>query len=494
MKKQINAFLLSFMRLLPSTNNWIIWILVALFVKSIFFILKINEPNLENALYSGSFASSGGDTASYIEPIENLLKENYYFDDYRMPGYGWIYYLLRLIFDQTHALNLLSILQLLLSAISVFALAKIALIIYKKQIAFFLTFFLYLVSTFVSLYDHELLTESFCTSSLILSVYFLLTKSSYKKNLILSGLFLTWSVFLRPVMAPLIILYCLFIFLSKCKATSTRKTFIYILIFLLPFIIIDGSWTVRNFSKYNKILPLTKSVYSPAFENSYYKPLFGFMNAIGSSLVWWEPGNEIAFFRSTPEFITKKKEVKFPSYIYTSQFNLDSLYSLKYKIETLENVNTSEKEKVNLELDIKNKFVLYTLSVKNEHPFLYYIGSRFRLLKSYFIHSGTYNLFHKSSSELNPVELLFKVFYSLMYLIIVTLGFLGIILSFFNRKLNVEYLLIAFIGSYVALVFPILLKMDESRYFVPGYPFFVLLTVFLIITIFNRLKHKKWIR
>lgn len=478
---------------LPKPDKWKIWLFIALLVKTSFFLFKVfGESKFLNTTYLNTFASDGGDSTSYIEPIENLITFGNYLDDYRMPGYGWLYFLLRLFLPISSSLNVLVILQLVLSVLSVYILAQISLLLFKKQSYFYFTFLLYGISTFVSLYDHVLLTESFCTSSLIFSFYFLLKSENSKSNSLLTGLFITWCIFLRPVLAPLLILFSLYVLCKNRKATLNLLAYNWkmFFIFILPFLIIDGLWTARNFHKYNRIYPLTKSVYYPETEESYFGSLIRFMNAYGGSIVWWEPGSDITFFRPAPGYIKKKIEVKPPQYIYTSKFNFDSLVVVKNLIDELNNPLTENRSKSIITANVKRMLDSYSTSIKDEKPYLYYIFSRFRVMKSFFVHSGTYNLFQKCSFELNKFELFIKIFYSLLYVWVALLGFFGCFLLFVSGIKNIDYLLLSTVGLYIALVFPFLLKMDESRYFVPGYPFFVLAGVFASISVFSFFKNK----
>ena len=486
------------MSYLAKPDKWQFWLLTALLIKSILFFGKtyIDSDYPKPYYVDTRFAFSGEDSPSYFDPVENLLDQGSYKDDYRMPGYAWIYFLLRLVFAQNMALDVLVIIQLILSALSVYLLALIAQTVFKNnQAVFYITFFLYAFSTFTSLYDHVLLTESFCTSALIIAVYFLIPKKSKEPlKLFLSGLFLTWVFFLRPVMLPLFALFMLYILYDNNKQdTKTDKPAFLpsfskglvkkLFYFLLPLLIIDGVWMIRNYTYYQRIIPLTKTVYYPHIENSYLLPLFQFMNAYGGSIIWWEPGSDITFFKPLPKSVSRRTEVVPPDFIYTSQFNYDSLIVVRDMITLVENPETSEAEKKQMEAMCIQKLKHYTQSIKKEKPFVYHIRSRLRTLQSFFFHSGTYNLFTKASFELKPLELSLKIFYSLLYVFVVIFGFIGNLLLIGTglRLRKMDFLLIAGLGLYVALIFPIGLKMDEFRYFVPGYPFFLLASIYTFV-------------
>lgn len=492
MKKIINILFYYYSKL-PNTSNWFFWFMLALVIKSMFFALRIEDMHPVNANYHGTFAFESADTSTYIDPIESLLKEGTYYDDYRMPGLGWLFFLLRMVLPLGHALDSLVIIQLLLSSLSVYLLAKIAFLIFQQAIFFYATFVLYAISIFVSYYDNILLTESLCTSSLICSVYFLIKLHRSNTDYILSGLFITWSIFLRPVYAPLILAFLLFVLVtvrSKLKKNSGSFNWKYSLLFITPFLILDGLWTLRNYEKYKRIYPLTKSFHYSSTEDSYLVSLFNFVKAYGGSIVWWNPGSDITFFLQDDFARYKKIEVMPPAYIYTSKFNYDSLFTIKQMIAELKSSDVTVEKKTLLNKSIKIKLETYTNSIRREKPILYYFTSRLRLLKTFLIHSGTSNLFNKSRNELTKIELLLKVFYSLLYLFVILFGLIGCALLLLKGFSNVLFLFLSSVGWYCALAIPFLLKFDEYRYFVPGYPFFLISGIYAFINIFTLVKKK----
>ncbi|MBL7922963.1 MAG: hypothetical protein JNL88_02065 [Bacteroidia bacterium] len=467
---------------LPSPLSYKFWLLLAFCIKALFFILKLTLACAPPQHYQAALVGyDGGDASSYIEPIENYIANGVYFDDYRMPGYGALYYLLRLFLVQEWALNALIILQVLLSAVSVYVLGLVALKTFRKQVMFYLVFFLYGISTYVSIYDIALLTESLCVSSLIFSVFFLL--SAGKRDLFISGFFLTWCVFLKPAMFPLFILFAGYLLVKDRKITWNILQYNWsrVFIFLLCFATLDGIWILRNYEKYDRIIPLTKSRYYTEFETSFMKPLFVFMNSFGGSIVFWEPGSEITFFLPLGDFVKKKVDVELPQEIYTSTFNRDSLLRIKEMIRLSVSDTISDFRKAEIEKELSSRLTLYANSIREERPYLYYIGSRIRVMKSFFVHSGTYNLFLKASFELNKAELLIKIFYSLLYVFVILFGFAGSLLLLFKGMRKPEYFLMAGIALYVALAFPLILKLDEYRYLVPGYPFLLLASAYLTL-------------
>jgi hypothetical protein len=470
--------------MLPGVSSWKAWFFAALLIKSLFFVYKINERTVNPGPYE-TFMSIAGDTDSYIEPIENLLSKGEYYNDYRMPGYGSVYMLPRLVLSQTAALNTMGILQLLVSALSVYVLALACYRITGSTGVFLSVYFLYAISTFVSLFDFWLLTETFCTAALIFAFYFAVKSGSEVRNTMLSGFFVTWAIFLKPAMAPLIAIYAGYFLIRNHSVYSSPLVWSYksLLIFLIPFILIDGSWMARNYFKYGEIKPLTRTVYYPTTEASYLGSLYRFMSSFGGSIVHWNPGSEITFFLPVPSSIKNQQRAELPENIYTSKFNRDSLVVLRDIIAVINDPATDETAKAQMNAVAKAKFDEYAASVLEERPFLYHIESRIRAFKNFFFHSGTYNLFEKSADELNWGQFGAKVFYSVFYLLVVLGGLSGALFLLVRGLSRPEWLLPALTGLYAALVFPLGLKTSESRYFVPAYPFFLISAILLFFEI-----------
>ncbi len=489
MEKIIELFRTLFSKL-PGRQNFIFWIIVAFFFKSMFsyYKLEVEENRYPNGHYTHALAAEAVDTYSYFDPMENFIQKGVYtdkqYEDYRMPGYGWVYYFLRLFFSINTTVNVIIFLQLFLSAVSVYVLALTAFMVFKRERYFYLTFFLYAVSTFVSIYDHVLLTESFCASSFIFSVYFLVKGQKNPRYLILSGLFLTWSTFLRPVMSLVFILFVLYILIKYIRSYSKVQVMKFVLMFLLPFLIIDGAWVYRNYKLYNEIIPLTKHRFYSSTEFTYLGHLNYILQAYGGSVALWEPDADIQFFRPKKDFNIKTDVVP-PKYIYTSQFNYDSLLIVRSLIADMQDEKLDSAKHKAEEQELIYRMDKYTKSIQDEKPFLFYIWARVRFFKTFLIHSGTHNLFYKGSSELNKIELLAKVFYSFLYVLVLIGGFAGSFYLFYLGLKNTDYLLMGTIGLYFAFVTPVVVRMDQIRYFVPGYPFFVIALIFCLLSILS---------
>jgi len=477
---------------LRNPGQWQFWVILALFVKGLIFLLQIAQA--QNGGLAGFLGSFGGDTKTYIDPIDNLLRSGSYEPDQRMPGYGIIYFFLRLGLTKVIALNVLLFLQYIAASLSVYLLALSARKIFQSTAIFYTVFYLFLISTYSNLEDATLLTESLTNSFLIFAVYFLLNwRETYRTiYLIIAGILTTEVIFLRPIFLPLLLLFALFILLTARK--SGKRYFLkYALVFLVPFILIDGAWIVRNFAVNKRFIPLMATLYGENEDG--VKPkvewaAIDFLKCWGGNYVWWDPRSEMRYFniRETPANshgkLMQDKFKPIPSDIYTSVFNADSLAALRDVIATID----FDSSLANCRdcAYVVAKFKKYGLSIKKEKPFLYYIIAPARMFSNFFVHSGTYNLFSKPANELNKLEFLTKIAYSLFYVFSLILGFTGLVLLIPRSLLFGPESLVTGIVAYTTVIHPLILRLCEARYFMPAWPFLLVLVAYTLIWVRNK--------
>ncbi len=460
------------------------WISTIFLIKGIFFIFffpyEIIEPKMIGLI--------GGDTSSYFLPIETLLKSGQYSPEYRMPGYGWIYLLLRLVFDTTMSYNIIILLQWTLSSLSVYYLAKSVLLITKEKFLFYITLFLYLISTSTNVLDYYLLTESFTTSALIFSCYYFGRYLNEHKKILLfiSGSFICWGIFMRPVLLPILGIFIVII-VTYLLQTQTKINLIATCVFslCLPFLICDTLWTVRNYIHHNKFAPLTTTYYPLDLENTYLNELMGFVISWGGDRSWWNPVAEIRWFIDNEKlFGPYTKEL--PEYIYTSAFTRDSLLHIRSMIIQIENPTTDSLTKATTSIVVRKKLKKFTSSIREEKPLLYYVTSRLHLFNKFVFHSGTPWLFKTKYSDLRPFHKLVKVFYTFLYYVVLIVGSTGILISLVQRsKLPTGFLIFPALSIYLILIYP-LLGHIEYRYLIPLYPLLLVCTSHVIFVVVKR--------
>jgi hypothetical protein len=472
---------------LKESADWRFWLLLGIIAKSGLFLFSIfqhHTPGIE-----GFWGYTGGDTSEYLSGTENLLKNGTYYPDFRMPGYAVLYLPLLFFFSKATACNLLIIIQMLLSGISVYILALTVKNLFKSNGLFYFVFYLYAISSYVNLFDADLFTESLTVSVLIFSFYFFVKyfDGHETKFLLFSGLLLTWVVFLKTVMIVILGAFCILIIADSIR--KKRKLQV-TLLFLLPFIVFDSLWIVHNYKLHKSFIPLT-SMIPPSWENSYIFPADNFVASWGGNFIWWDTKAEIRWFgmywgKSKPAN-PEKNDISLPDNIYTSKFNIDSLETLR-RIIILLNTDTAmpdAQQKIYYKF-LVNKFNLYTQSVKQEKPMLYYVIAPLKILKTFLIHSGTYNLFGKPSNQLNKVEYLVKIFYSMFYILTLFLGGIGILLLWKSILRFSVMSLIPVIPAYIIIIHPLVIRASEYRYFVPAFPFMLVCAIYTVYYLFYK--------
>jgi hypothetical protein len=288
---------------LPSRSSLRKWFWVVLCIKSIWLILFTILRNAEwhPNFSSGILAIFGGDTLTYYYPVEQLIANGQYYGMCRMPGILPIYFPLRLVFTEVIAHQLIIILQLIFSSIATLLLAILTTRVFKTQRAFVVCILLSCITTFISIRDIYLLSDSFCISSLITCVFFLseYLSNQRKRMLIYAGIFLAWAIFLRQITLlaiPIVGLLLLFHFKREI-----RKSVVAFLIVMLPILLSLGTWTIRNKMTYGKtvvlVAPLNECMYNLTPELSAIRHL---MITVGEDFQTWVKGGGAYWFFNQP--------------------------------------------------------------------------------------------------------------------------------------------------------------------------------------------------
>ena len=503
---------------LRSPSKYIFWISLAMFFKALIpFLQLFLGHRADSHLLSFGFI---GDGPSYTDPIEHLVATGHYSPDFRMPGYGAIYYLFRCMMSYNAAYNCMIILQLILASLSVYFTALLARLVLKSKRAFFVCFYLFLISTYSNYYDICIMSECACSAFLVFATWFfaLYLHKHKLKYMLFSGIFLAWVVFLRPVFLPV---FGLFGFIYLIYAFKNKIGFIKpLLILAIPFVIADGAWITRNYSVHKKIMPLTNSILYPYIDSSYMKNELQFVQSWGgakeitdrTTAMSWFGG---LLFPGEPEL---KNYHSVPDYVYTSAFNRDSLLRLKSKVHQLMAIqlpsldsmfakNNKDWNKVfpifyyglrpvspqaaALQTDIENTFDKYTTSVKKEHKFLYYVKVPIILTKGFIY--GDYMKVYFKRGNIGKLGPWIERFFNLFYLAMVFLGLAGAVLLLFKgfkSKSHQEWLL-ALIPIYTILIHTCIIRMcAENRLFMPAWPFVLACAAYTIVAAKNLVKQK----
>jgi len=458
-----------------------------------------------------------GDTPSYTDPIENLLASGRYTPDRRMPGYGIIYYFLRVLFSYNTAYNTIVIAQLIVTSLSVYCLALLSRLIAKTDTIFYLVFYLFLISTYSNYYDICLMTESFCSAFLIFGTWYfaLYFKKNQAKYLFFSGFFLAWAFFLRTVFVLILFLYGL-VFLAYI--IKSKKKFIKpFFIFSLSFIITEGAWVVRNYKVHDKFIPLG-GFYYPYIEYSYMSHMLQFVQSWGGAADIPDPHSALSWFGGLlfPGEPDVKEYDSLPDYIYTSKFNKDSLYLLRSKVRSfmamqkpaVDSFYRSTNKDWNrafailytplkpvspaaaaLQNDIDNRFDTYKVSIKKEKPFVYYVKARIILLRKFLFEN---NEEYFKRGQIPGLGKFMKYFYHFYYLFLLISGIIGIVFLLWKGiRSNYLALLICIIPAYAIIIHSVVLMVADNRYLMPAWPFVIACAGYMVMIIYKKVLKKE---
>ncbi len=470
------------------------WISIAFFIK----ILILTYFFFQKKDISTEFSFLGfiaGDTFSYFGAIDNLLDIGQYNPFYRMPGVGIVYFFLRLVFSKAISYTIFVAFQLIFDAVACYLLSKLAFQLTKSRLFFIITFILSVSNSYYSVFTIWLMSESVCTSTLIFSVYYFYQALFYSKNknkaLFLSGFFITWTIFCRPVYFPLFILYTLQIAYYFYK-NNEKKILKSIVIFMFPFIVFDGLWIIAGYQHTHELHILQHSNYTinndeKADKEAYILEtwkleLFKYVHAFGGDIVDWNPDADITWF-NTNKSILQSKIHTLPNYAFSESVNEDSLIIIKKNIEILCQPNSSKQLKDSICKYTEQTLIRYRTNYIKQRPLQYYVFSRIIIFKKLIFQQPTYNLYSKQYNNLKIIDKLIKISYIVLYYFYMLGCLISFLFIWLNRKIYL-FLPIILLTAFGMLIYPYL-RLCEYRYIVPVMPFVLLLNAYTIYSIIN---------
>jgi hypothetical protein len=485
-----------FQKKIFASSNWPLWVGIALFLKGIQFFTTIFGPHYSDI--PGTWAVFGGDAISYLQPIENLIQHGAYTPDDRMPGYGVVYLFFRLFFDKPWAVNCVVVAQYLLDAITVYVLALTALTLFKSRFVFYGVFLVALVSFNASVYSSLFLTESFSVSATILMLYYLVKHqvAPKPKYLILAGIFFTWLIFLRPVYLPIgALVVGVWGIQWLLKQRSFTQFFKISLLFLLPFMVVDSIWMVRNYPIHKRFVPLAPVFWYASSYESGMVNMLAFFQSFGGGFI--APASKLNWFgvsrilMQTGVYLAGPADptITLPDDIYTSKFSKDSLLMLRQDLSLAWSATADSLTKSRYRAVVRNKFATYTQSIKDEKPFLYYVKAPLRYIVLFFDYENFWysgglfeaaNTAPKASGKLiYYLKYATKLLCAALYYVVLGLGLIGLLLILRSKSWRMDYF-VALAAGYSIVIFPVVLRMPEPRYFLPAYPLMILCSVFAV--------------
>ena len=451
----------------------------------------------------------GGDASDYYESLDNLIdKGSYYFDDFnysgRMPGMGLVYLPFRYFFSKHIALNIFIVVQTIISALVCLYIYLIFRLLFNNKALAQLGFLCFTICSYLSIYNNLFLTESLASSFTIISIYHILkfNKNENKYNLFYAGLFLSFSIFLRPFLILLVPIFA--IGLIRNKRPKKIKA-VHCLIFLSSFIIFDSIWISRNYTINKKIIPLQSTIYKGLKFNYLMSSYFDFIKSFGGEYVVWQNGAalwfesdkfakknglkrsrfEEVFPSELKKQIDKKKMEKIRKLFLSLDYDNNPKTAVLYPKNISENVfkNTELEDKLSSFFDSeKQKYI-------ENNPFHFYFVSRLRILKRFIFQPYTY--LHPNSFQASIFFMkAYKILDYLICFLTVIFGLLNMLIGLFGNWKNISFKIVSISTLTFILLFPIIFRSNEFRYFTSCFPF-LFISSFILIDNLLKLRLKK---
>lgn len=246
--------------------------------------VRLLLPLLAIIITGGNALFHAQDTNSYVRPAVALISEGRFDRNdepeiNRTPGYP-ILLIPGIALGYVELITI--ILQITLSALTVYLVYKITLLLFERSDIAILSAFLYALEPLSILYSSKLLSETLFTTLIAIFLYFLVRywKKGSLALLVASATALAASVYVRPIAyyLPILVFVILFIWvLATDRKNSTRL--VYLGVFLLTSIGLIGIWQIRN-----------------KIETGYP----GFSAAAEESLYYWDAASVLAVANGIP--------------------------------------------------------------------------------------------------------------------------------------------------------------------------------------------------
>lgn len=459
-------------------RHWLAFILVAVLFRWGYVELKVDDQRPEDI--SGRWYFYTPDTHSYIDPIEQLIADGTYYPDYRMPGVGVPYWIFRQFGDRHASMDAMVVFQCMLSGLAVYLLALLGLRLTRSHATALVVYGLFLLSTYSSWYDTTMSSDSLAVSVMVIHVFLLQRAIDGKSTRLLmaAGLFLTWIIFLRPVAALLLIPAPLLVLWFWSPKWSIKAA----LLFLLPFVVLDTAWIIRNWRAYGEFNPLTNEGIMPdEIDGRPRGYVMRFLQGYGGNYIWWEAGADIRWFgmwEGSAAVDNEGRNAKAPpAYAYVPGYTKDSLLALSERIRIFESGTLTDADSLAIIEEVNAKLDRYTKLYQEGAPFNYHVLSRFRMIEYLITQNGTETLFHQPFGELPLWKKVFKLLQIFLYLFAYLVGGIAafVMLWRWRRATALMASWVPLIVVYMILVYPLILRMAEWRFMVHVHPLILLL-------------------
>lgn len=457
------------------------WMALTLLIRLVIFAFLAVEfhTNWVEELMHYGIVVEQNDTSGYYEPMESWVQGNGYAGACRMPGLLPMYALLRTVLSPAHAEVGMIVLQFLVGAVAIYLAALGAYHFRSSKLLFLLVYGLMVVNTYVSAWDHSLMSDSFSISFLVITFYLLslyYRRGGYGR-ILLAGAMLCWAIFTRPSHLLFLPAAGLVVLVYELQNRSGwRRLVLAGMVLCLPIVTGISAWAIRNQVLYNKRIILQdddEHCFGTLAE--YHISLRNLVISWGCDYQEWSVNTELAWFLDRASDV----HYDFPPHVYTSQCNYDTLVALK-------SVFTSAWDQT-LDPEVRREYQNQVITWSNElrenyrreKPMHYYLWNRLRLIRLFIFPSRLDNLPLPGQAEMNILEFAVKSFYHVMLLFLSGGMVIAACRALWVRD-PVMWIFLTF-PLVLVLIIGAILGYAEQRYLAPAYPFMVM-SVALLIT------------
>jgi hypothetical protein len=261
-----------------------------------------------------------------------------------------------------------------------------------------------------------------------------------------------------------------------------RRVLAKTLFLLVPFLVADGAWCLRNATLYGVFRPLSDGVVSPAIREGIKYPMINLIREYGGNFLWWDPSSDMRWFNISeadpPPEQAFDGPFPLPGYVLTKECPRDTLERIASLVHGY-NTSTDGTAKQRALVKVRATCERCAQSFLKDRPFHYQITARLRMLRIFLITPGNPELMIKPFGELNALEKSVKLLYALIFLCTVVPGVIWGLRSFFHPRSSIALRLVAALMLYGDFIFPFAMRMTETRYLTTVYPFAVMFTVLM---------------
>lgn len=385
-----------------------LWFLVAIVFKLLlFWFFKEQSAELSDVQLNEYGITITKDYSELLGPVDHLVDYGTYSLEPnsdkayagRLPGYSVAYLLFRFWLNKDVALLFLILSQIILSA---FALVKISETIAQigRQKWLFWASLLGLGFLSYSLpWESWTYPESFALSAWLLSLHYFHRSGREMKTvpLLWAGFFAAWAFFLRGFLGVYFLSFAFIFFLRLMGSLNSKKVLIKGLIFLMPLVIMESTWVIRNKISLGKIVLLQTSFGWSELEQEYpidkvYKPsmleLRKLIASWGGDNVHFYPGSDMSYF-------TKEKIAEdffpFSKDLFFNGFSQDSLIALRRDVQRSLDQQLPMSERLIADASIAERSQRYAEIFKKHKAFRAYLIAPILRAKNLIVHNVTGN-------------------------------------------------------------------------------------------------------